>query len=62
MENKKVKKAEKFDKELKKIEYKRQIRQKDMDTLLKIKERKQKQKELKKSKKKNKKESPTGEM
>ena len=45
---------EKFDTKIKKIEYKRQIRQMDMDTMIKIRERKIKQKELKKSSEKNK--------
>ena len=50
-ENKKTKKAEKFDKKIKKLEYKRQIEQMDMDTLIKIRERKLKQKEYKKNSK-----------
>lgn len=48
-EAKKVKEAEKFDNKIKKLEYQRQIRQMDMDTMMKIHERKQQQKELKKN-------------
>ena len=47
-EDKKIKAAEKFDKKIKKIEYKREIQQKNMDTLLKIKQRKAAQKAAKK--------------
>lgn len=47
-EEKEHKQEEKFEQKIKKIEYKRQIQQMDMDTLLKIKERKEAQKLLKK--------------
>ena len=57
-ENKKVKKAEKFDNKVKKLEYKRKIKQMDMDTMIKIRERKLKQKEAKKNAK-NSKDGPT---
>ena len=48
-ETKKQKEAEKFDNEVKELEYKRKIQQMDMETLLKIQERKQAQKEIKKN-------------
>ena len=54
----KVKKAEKFDNKVKKLEYKRKIKQMDMDTMIKIRERKLKQKEAKKNAK-NSKDGPT---
>ena len=46
-ETKKQKEAEKFDSEVKELEYKRKIQQMDMETMLKIQERKQAQKEIK---------------
>ena len=48
-ETKKQKEAEKFDSEVKELEYKRKIQQMDMETMLKIQERKQAQKEIKKN-------------
>lgn len=48
-ETKKQKEAEKFDNEVKELEYKRKIQQMDMETMLKIQERKQAQKEIKKN-------------
>lgn len=48
-ENKKLKEAEEFDKKVKKLEYERQLRQMDMETMMKIRERKLQQKELKKN-------------
>lgn len=53
-ENKRKKDDEKFDTKVKKIEYERQIQQMDMDTLIKIRERKLQQKEMKKNSKNNK--------
>ena len=49
IEKKNIKKTEKFDKKIKKLEYKRKIEQMDMETYMKIQERKKAQKELKKS-------------
>ena len=51
---KKEKAEKKFEKKLQKIEYKRKIRQMDMDTYMKIQQRKKALKELKKSAKKSK--------
>ncbi|MCQ2743336.1 MAG: hypothetical protein MJ230_00880 [bacterium] len=51
--NKQIKEAEKFDEKVKKLEYERQLRQMDMETMIKIRERKLQQKELKKNKLKN---------
>lgn len=51
-ENKNLKEAEKFDKQVKQIEYERQLRKMDMETMIKIRERKIQQKELKKQSKK----------
>ena len=48
-EEKKVKKAERYDKKIKKLEYKRHIHQMNMDTMLKIKQRKDAQKAAKKA-------------
>lgn len=48
-EEKKLKEAEKFDKEVKELEYKRKVQQMDMETMLKIQERRQLQKEIKKN-------------
>ena len=48
-EKKKAKEAEKFDKEVKKLEYERKIRQMDMETYLKIKQRRDSRKEFKKN-------------
>lgn len=48
-ETKKQKEIEKFDNQVKELEYKRKIQQMDMETLLKIQERKQAQKEIKKN-------------
>lgn len=45
---KEAKEAEKFDNEMKKLEYKRKIHQMDMETMLKIQERRQQVKEMKK--------------
>ena len=45
----KLKEAEEFDKKVKKLEYERQLRQMDMETMMKIRERKLQQKELKKN-------------
>ena len=59
-ENQKIKKAEKFDKQVKKLEYQRQLRQMDMETLIKIKERKLRQKEAKKNAKHKKNTSTEG--
>ena len=58
-EKKKIKKAESFDRKMKKLEYKRKIREMDMDTTLKIKERKDAQKAAKKAAKKSMKTGPT---
>lgn len=52
-QKKREKKDKNFDKKLQKIEYKRKIEQMNMDTYLKIKQRKDAQKELKKSTKKS---------
>ena len=49
IEKKNIKKTAKFDKKIKKLEYKRKIEQMDMETYMKIQERKKAQKELKKS-------------
>lgn len=57
-ENKQRQEAEKFDKQVKKLEYERQLRQMDMNTMLKIKEHNAQIKELKKESKKIK-EAPT---
>lgn len=57
-ENKRRQEAEKFDKQVKKLEYERQLRQMDMNTMLKIKEHNAQIKELKKESKKIK-EAPT---
>lgn len=51
-ENKRVKDSEKFDAQVKKIQYERQIQQMDMETMIKLRERKIQQKELKKDTKK----------
>ena len=51
MEKKLAKDAAKFDKETKELEYERKIYQMDMETYLKIEQRKQQLKELKKNKK-----------
>lgn len=59
-ENQKIKKAERFDKQVKKLEYQRQLRQMDMETLIKIKERKLRQKEAKKNAKHKKNTSTEG--
>lgn len=59
-ENKKLKEAEEFDKKVKKLEYERQLRQMDMETMLKIRERKLQQKELKKTSGKSKSGSTSG--
>ena len=53
---KETKNSEKFDKKIKKIEYQRKIEQMDMETLMKIRQRKQEQKELKQELKELKKE------
>ena len=50
-EEKQTKKDEKFDKNLQKIEYQRKIHQMDMETYLKIEQRRQQMKELKKNSK-----------
>ncbi len=50
-ENKEIKEAEKYDNKVKKLEYERQIRQMDMDTMLKIRERQMQLKEIKKNSK-----------
>lgn len=52
-EKKKKKQDEKYDKELKKIEYERKLRQMDMDTYLKIQQRKKEVKELREKYKNN---------
>ena len=49
-EEKELKNTEKFDKNLRKLEYKRKIEQMDMETFYKIKQRQQAQKELRKNK------------
>lgn len=49
-EEKQKKEAEKFDNKMKELEYKRTIQQMDMETMLKIQQRKQMQREIKKSK------------
>ena len=59
-EKKQEKQSENFYKKIKKIEYKRQLNQMDMETMLKIKERKAEQKELKKSLPKSQKSGKTG--
>ena len=61
-ENKKIKEAEKFDKQVKKLEYKRQLRQMDMETMIKIRERKLRQKELKKQSPKKSKSASTNSL
>jgi len=61
-ENKKLKEAEKFDKQVKKLQYERQIRQMDMDTMMQIRERKMEQKEFKKNSKDKKKSGSTSEL
>ena len=48
-DEKKAKEAEKFDKEVKKLEYERKLRQMDMETYLKIKQRREARKEYKKN-------------
>ena len=48
-DKKKAKEAENFDKEVKKLEYERKIRQMDMETYLKIKQRRDSRKEYKKN-------------
>ena len=48
-DKKKAKEAEKFDKEVKKLEYERKLRQMDMETYLKIKQRREARKEYKKN-------------
>lgn len=53
LEKKKTKNNEKFDKKVKELEYERKIRQMDMETYLKIEQRKKLLKELKKSKSHN---------
>ena len=50
-EEKQTKEASKFDKEIKELEYERKIRQMDMDTYLKIEQRRKQLKEMKKSSK-----------
>jgi hypothetical protein len=50
-EKKQTKEITKFDKEIKELEYERKIRQMDMDTYLKIEQRRKELKELKKSSK-----------
>ena len=52
IENKNLREAEKFDSQVKKLEYERHIRQMDMNTMIQIKERKLELKELKKKSKK----------
>ena len=53
-EEEKLKEAEKFDKQIKKLEYQRKIRQMDMETWMKVQEKVQERKEMKvKSKFKN---------
>ena len=61
-ENKKIKEAEKFDNKVKQLEYKRQLRQMDMDTMLKIRERQIKLKEVQKNSKKSKDGSTSGDI
>lgn len=50
-EEKQTKEASKFDKEIKELEYERKIRQMDMDTYLKIEQRRKQLKEMKKNSK-----------
>ena len=50
-DKKKAKEAEKFDKEVKKLEYERKIRQMDMETMIKIQERRKARKEFQKTNK-----------
>lgn len=53
LEEKKLKKAEKFEKNVKKLEYERKVRQMDMDTYFQIQERKEYIKQVKKAIKAN---------
>ena len=59
-ENKRKKDDEKFDTKVKKIEYERQIQQMDMDTMIKIRERKIQQKEMRKNSKQKSESSTNG--